>query len=622
MIRVLDKSISDKIAAGEVIERPLSAVKELVENSIDAGADNLTVEIKEGGKTYIRVTDNGSGIAPSDIRTAFLRHATSKIFREEDLDSIKSLGFRGEALASIAAVAKVEIVSRKEGEDQGVRARIEGGEFLSEEASGCPLGTTIVIRDLFFNTPARRKFLKADAQEATPIIDFISDMALGYPKHKFRLINNDKTVFASNGRGDQIQNIALLYGGDLANHLLPVAFSRDEIKIKGYVSDLNISRTNKKLQIFFVNNRVVENKELKGALEKAYEDRLPSGRNPISFISIYLPPEKTDVNIHPNKLSIKFDDEKYISGILVEAVKKSLTSLNAVPNLGGSIESPAKIQGSINMVEPAITFPEEIKILNRNRNEDENENSNEGRNEDRNIGRNEDRNEGRNEDRFGKKEIFSYISGESQNQEEIGETFNSNYQEEGKISNLIILGSLFDSYILAKDSDNIYLIDQHAAHERVLYESLTDKSKRSDPVAQNLLIPLVIDLPRTVIHFADRIKCELNNMGFETEDFGSSQYIIKTMPSGFTLTEGEKFIKEYMNEIGPGLEFESESIKDSIIMKACKGAVKAKDSLSREEMEFLLKDLEICNNPYNCPHGRPVFVKLTKHNIERLFKRI
>ncbi|MDD3169667.1 MAG: DNA mismatch repair endonuclease MutL, partial [Eubacteriales bacterium] len=332
-IMELPKHVADKIAAGEVVDRPLSIVKELVENSIDAGADSVTVEIKNGGKSYIRVTDNGSGIEKQDVTLAFKRHATSKIKSASDLDHISSLGFRGEALASIAAVSRVELITKTAGDKSGIRVKLEGGEILEKEDTGCPEGTTIIIEDLFFNTPARLKFMKPDATESTLIIDFISKMTLAYPRIRIRLINNGNILFSTAGKGDIYSNILTIYSKETGDKLIHLEEDWEEMRLEAYISAPNHSKTNRKSQIFFVNGRSISSKVMDNAVADAYLEKIFEGRYPIAFLFLQLAPEKLDVNIHPNKKEVRFENERLVRDFITDSIRRNLQTKEAIPEI-------------------------------------------------------------------------------------------------------------------------------------------------------------------------------------------------------------------------------------------------------------------------------------------------
>ena len=342
MIKLLEKKVADKIAAGEVVDRPLSVVKELVENSIDAGADAVVVEIKKGGKTYIRVSDTGCGINADEVTTAFKRHATSKITEAEDLDSIQTLGFRGEALASIAAVSRTELITKTADAKTGTSITVEGGETAGISAIGCDGGTTVIVRDLFYNVPARYKFMKSDSAEAGLITEFVSQMALAYPYIRFKLINNEAVQFLTQGRGDRYSSILTIYSKDIGKSLVPVEYENGEMKLSGYVSNVGESRNSRKNQIFFVNGRVVSSKVMDTAVKNAYKERLFMGRFPIAFLFLEVKPDTLDVNIHPNKKEIRFDDEKSVELFVTEAIKQALATKEAAPTVNIAEIKPEK----------------------------------------------------------------------------------------------------------------------------------------------------------------------------------------------------------------------------------------------------------------------------------------
>jgi DNA mismatch repair protein MutL len=592
MIQVLDKSISDKIAAGEVVERPLSIVKELLENSIDAGADSIVVEIRQGGKRYIRISDNGSGIDPYEIELAFARHATSKISKEEDLYAIHTLGFRGEALSSIAAVSKIEVLTRTLDSATGAKVQLEGGVVTEIQPAGCPLGTTMVVTDLFYNTPARLKFMKGDSSESTPIIEFVSQMALAYSHIKFRLINNDQMVFSSNGVGDAVQTIATLYGQETAENLKYFSHLEGSASVEGYVSNLNISRPNRRYQVFFVNGRAIDSRLLQESVSKAYEERLPIGRHPAAFLFLKVPPEELDVNIHPNKLQVKFREEEDISKMLIEGIRKALKTLETVPTVETQksfVTQPAAITYCFHGERKADEIPASLdeqttlkQFLAKTRREE-----------------------------AGEKE--SLVA-------EKTETMKRDLPI--SISDISIIDMVFATFILGKDEENLYLVDQHAAHERVFYEALTANYGKKEMMTQSLITPLVLDKPRIIAHLTLQIKEELHRLGFDAEEFGNSSFIIKAIPAFISLDQGETFVREYLDTVTPNSNYEDENTRRMLMTRACKSAVKAQDKLSLEEARALLKDLAQCENPYNCPHGRPVFIKLSLYEIKRMFKRV
>ena len=605
MIKVLDKNVADKIAAGEVIERPISIVKELVENALDAGADNLVVEIKNGGKTYIRVTDNGCGIPCEEVETAFLRHATSKIETASDLDAIDTLGFRGEALASIAAVTRTELVTKTDDRKSGTRLVLHGGAVILKEQTGCPDGTTIVITDLFYNTPARLKFMKTDSAESGLIIDFISQMALAYKNVKFRLINNGKILFSTLGDGNRLNTILRVYNDVDARNMVPVSFKEDGIEIEGYISTPAFSKTTRGSQIFFVNGRVVSSKVIERGVTAGYKERLFEGRYPVTYLFLHVDPHTIDVNIHPNKREVRFDHETLVTDFISRAIRDALSTKDAVVDAGNLFRnmdkkiSPSKVYERV--FEPfREKEPEKIS---------------------------------RKEDQVDIKQLLSTI--ENPASEET--STKAIHHEEGTgpsieiyepqlkpfdFSELEITGVIFDTYITAVDGSSFYLIDQHAAHERIFYEKLVGEYESSEKARQSLLVPLIINVSLAVSenHF-DWLDA-LAKMGFTIDEFGSGTFRITEIPMFMELSEAEDFVNQFIENINDSTNLSNKVVIDKLIMMSCKAAVKANDVLRMDEIRALINDLSSCINPFSCPHGRPTFIRLTHYEIEKMFKRV
>lgn len=594
MIQLLSKEVSDKIAAGEVVDRPLSIVKELVENALDAGADSLVVEIRNGGKSYIRVSDNGWGISSDEVEIAFLRHATSKIQQAEDLNHIRTLGFRGEALSSIAAVTRIELLTKRREDKTGTLLRLSGGQIIDRKPVGCPEGTTIVVEDLFYNTPARLKFLKSDAAETSVITDFMSKIALAYDQCQIRFICNGNTLFTTMGKGSRLQNILTVYDRTIQDHLLPVEWEGPDYTLRGYVSKPSFTKTSRKYQIHFVNGRVISSRLLDQAIEDAYREKMFAGRFPVAFLFLDAEPEKLDVNIHPNKKEIRFEEEDLVREFVAQAIRRGLDRPEAVP----AIEKKASREK--NFVFPVSTpeTPAEKNI--------EIKASTPIREEQVNI-----------------KNILSTIRRE----EDRKETWTVKESTElpvmaPPIEDLTILGSVFSSYILASGNQHFYLIDQHAAHERVTYEKLMIGFRRGDQRIQQLLIPFVQSLTYGERqHLEDWIQF-LNRLGYEAEEFGPNDFRITGVPAFLSLEESQDFLRYLTENIQEGADLKNSAIQEKIVARACKSSVKAGDSLKAEEMEHLIKELFLCENPYTCPHGRPTLIRLSKGEIERMFKRI
>lgn len=607
-IRQLTKLVADKIAAGEVVDRPLSIVKELVENAIDAGADSIVVEIKNGGKTYIRVTDNGSGIPKEQVELAFKRHATSKIQFSEDLEHITSLGFRGEALSSIAAVSKVELITKlniPDGEtirEGGISIKIQGGEMVEKTEIGCQEGTTIIISDLFYNTPARHKFMKPDNTESSLIIDFVSKMVLAYSNIKFRLINNQNILFSTNGKGDILSNIYTVYSKEMSNQLIHFIKEEDGVKLEAFISGPQNTKITKKNQIFFVNGRYIYSKVLESAIKDGYREKLFDGRFPTVFLFLSVKPESLDVNIHPNKKEVRFDDERRIKEFTSQAIFENLNGKAAIPQIKREnifalkeeqrqpvkTTEPIKTAESIKtikIVEPIKT----IKPLEYNTPE---------------------------------RQVYIKQLQETIVTEEIKTYEPTHRQVPFHIEEIFLLGSIFATYILGTDKDCFYLIDQHAAHERILYEKFLESYRNQDKLQQRILLPLIIQVSLSVKNDGLNWLDFLNNIGFEIEEFGDKSYRVTGIPMFMELNEGEFFLNDFFDNISENTDFSDQKRIEKIISRSCKSAVKAHDSLDMKEMEQLMIDLSICENPYSCPHGRPVFVKMTKYEIEKMFKRV
>lgn len=594
MIRLLDKKTADKIAAGEVVDRPVSIVKELVENSIDAGSTWITIEIKQGGKSYIRVTDNGLGIAEDDVETAFKRHATSKISDAKDLDSIVSLGFRGEALASICAVSRVELISKQREKRTGRRIVVEGSEILQNNPTGCPDGTTIIVKDLFYNTPARRKFLSSDSAEARRIIDFASRIALSYPDIRFNLINSTKQVFATNGKGDILSNIVNIYGADISKALIPVNMSEDNFTIKGFVSDPGSTLSSRNRQVFCINGRIVSSQIIDKAIDMAYKERLFAGRYPVAFLFIAIPPDKLDVNIHPTKKEIRFDDNTLIEDFVKEGIKQALLSKEAIPNLEISTFKNAKPDQGMQM---------DVKYAIQEAAFEYNEQSN----------------------KVDIKNVLTTLSSETDSfknveTDQAGIVISAVHPFE--FDDLIIIGSVFNTYIAAQDKENFYLIDQHAAHERIFYERLMKQHATGEKALQDLMFPMNFKVSAQVSSIEDSWINDVRGIGYDIEFFGNNTYIVRSIPAFMEMQEAEYFLNDLFNQFDDIPDLSNKSILEKIIMRACKAAVKAGDSLDSAEIKALLKQLKDCNNPYSCPHGRPVFIKLSNYEIEKMFKRV
>lgn len=636
MIKLLSKNVADKIAAGEVVDRPLSIVKELAENAIDAGATNITIEIRNGGKTYIRVTDNGSGINESEVELAFLRHATSKITTDEDLNSILTLGFRGEALSSIAAVSRVELITKTAEAKTGVSLKIHGGEVFEKSATGCPDGTTIIVSDLFYNTPARLKFMKTDATESTLIIDFISKIALAYADIKIRLINNGTIIFSTNGKGDTYSNIITVYSKAVGEGLIYISSENEKMSLDGYISRPDYSKTNRKQQIFFVNGRVISNKVMDFAVQEGYSERLFEGRYPIAYLFFKIKPELVDVNIHPNKKEVRFHQDMEVKNFIAQSIKRGLLSAQAIPQIKSnhvikdSANKSVTENASKNMTLSRPPFPEKTNPINEQvvfKQKIQEAKVNEKVVNVLNENKQEIKESEVRQEQVDIKNVLSTLAKEQEDlnykPDEVLETASIELAPvESFFKKLTITGNIFNTYITATDDSCFYLIDQHAAHERIFYEQLLKQYKCEEKIHQTILTPIMVEVSYSIKSTESSWVQILRNMGFEIEPFGAKAYVVKEIPIFMDLSEAQNMVNYFLENIAENIDIENEAKVNKIITKACKSAVKANDILSMAECKRLLEDLAKCENPYSCPHGRPTFIKMTKYEVEKMFKRV
>ena len=647
MIRILDEFIADKIAAGEVIERPLSIVKELIENSIDAGSSQIVIEIKNGGKSYIRVTDNGSGIVSDEIELAFERHATGKISKLSDLDHINTLGFRGEALASITAISRLTVYSKTADSELGTKLKMQGGTTVSIEKTGMNTGTTMVVEDVFYNTPARRKFMKSDAAEATVIIDMIQKIAIYYSHIAFRLINNKQTIIATPGTGDMLTTIQSIYPS--YRELIEI----DGDYVHGFISDPGSTKSNKRGQIFFVNGRYISSSTIEKGIIKGYGDRIFSG-HPICILFIEVNPETIDVNIHPNKKEIKFLHEEDIVKDIENAIKRVINSENTIPSAMGlrsegtfdtkassavdittsnaerlssetyqdnSLKSDEKKSTQVDiksflasktrvsditdtytpdgLAESTQNCTDTDSVKGGFEEANHNNNTSNANNNDVKI------NDNAKDNAIIKKQI-AIIAPNVQ-------TFD--------FDSLVYKGYLFDTYIIMQSTDIAYLIDQHAAHERIMYERFITVYNNSEHVSQPMLMPFSIETSSDV-YAAERFWMDdLARLGFDIDDFGNNTFIVRGIPTYMDRGEAELFIHTYIEDPESRSDRGNTTVIDKLIMRSCKAAVKGNNKLSTMEIEELIKQLSNCVNPFSCPHGRPTFIRFTLSEISRAFKR-
>ena len=619
-INLLDRSVSDKIAAGEVIERPVSIVKELVENSIDAESDSIVVEIKKGGHDYIRVTDDGIGIEKNEIEKAFVRHATSKIESESDLENLITLGFRGEALASISAVTRMDVVSKTSDEKTGIRLNIHAGDIISKSQVGCPDGTTMIIRDLFFNTPARLKFMKSESSDTSQITTFMSNIAVGFPEISFRYVVNGKIVFTTDGKGNLNDTIIQVYNHNDFQNLIEIKDEIPGLKIRGFISRPSINRNTRKLQIYLVNGRVIESKIIDAAIEEGYRERLFEGRFPIAFLLLELDPKAIDVNIHPNKKVIKFDDEKKVKEFIADAIHAAITSADSVPRPISENTLSEKLDQSPISTSNSVQYDIE-----------ESDNSRDDyfvdvyAKPDQNSTKQMSLTSILREEGIARENSSESIKNEiSQESEDLLYKFDMVQKDEIPWEDVRPIGVVFATYILATDDVYFYIIDQHAAHERIYYEKFVTNyidEGHSGSTTQLLAVGIVIDLTPQEESLIENKMSILQSLGFEIENFGPGSVIIRGVPDFMNMEEAEIFARNVIEDTDENADVRNQVAIDKLITKSCKSAVKANDYLTDEEVSNLLSTLRNCKNPYSCPHGRPTIIKFSKYEMERMFKR-
>ena len=633
-INVLPKEIYQLIAAGEVVERPSSVVKEMIENSLDAGAKNITLEIKNGGSTYIRITDDGCGIERDDVRKVFISHATSKISKKDDLNSIGTLGFRGEAMASISAVSKVELLTKAENEEIGTRYEIAGGEELEFDDAGCPNGTTIVVRDIFFNTPARMKFLKKDVTEGNQVAGIVDRMAISHPEISFRFIRDGKQVLVTSGNGDLKSTVYSVLGKEMSDSLMSVDYSFNDMRITGFVSKPTASRKSRAGQYFYINNRIVKSKTAMAALEQAYKNTIMVGRFPACVLNIELNPAQVDVNVHPAKTEVRFANEKPIFDLVYYAVKTAIENDRTVKEVEFK-ENPIYRQESKNVYQnndnksfqAKFDFfkkkdePPSQQVIKTKPREDFWQV--EAPKPEYKIARDEkpkarvDINI-----EYEEPEEISTAKSEDAHREQNFEkvVITDEKDNENIIPNFKLIGEAFKTYLIVEIENELYFIDKHAAHERMNFERFRAQATVE---TQMLLAPVVVNLTKDeFIAISENVEL-IKKCGFELEEFGESQIIVRAIPS---LVDGDS-VKDLMLEIAQKLlEHKTDILPDKIDWiyhsASCRGAVKAGDYTSRQEQEMFVKKLLSMPNIRFCPHGRPVFIKMSKYDIEKQFGRV
>ncbi len=660
-IQVLDQITIDKIAAGEVIERPASIVKELVENSIDAKAASVTVEIQDGGISLIRVTDNGSGIEREDIRNAFLRHSTSKIRKVEDLAHIASLGFRGEALSSISAVTRTELITKTKEDTFGTRYVIEGGVEQSLEDAGAPDGTTFLVRQLFYNVPARRKFLKTPMTEAGHVQDLLMRLALSHPEVAFTFINNGQTKMRTSGNGKLKDVIYSIYGREAAANLIELDYSMDGLVMKGYLGKPVITRGNRNFENYFVNGRYVKNAMLSKAIEDAYKDFLMQHKFPFVVIHFQVDGEKIDVNVHPTKMEMRFQRQQDVYNIVYEGVHRTLLEPELIPQ----VEAPApKVISQPKSESPFLLKPKTAPQPMEKKPEEKEEPHDEAyfmkkmkervlsyhqRNSSAEVAKKEQifrpqAQAERIKDALARaKEVEKQPQKQAEEQPElIRETpvyetkpvteekaeqlnlFEEHLLKREKKAEYKLIGQVFETYWLGEFENSLYIIDQHAAHERVLYERTLKEMKNREFTAQYLSPPIILSLSMQEAQVLNENMDRFTRIGFEIEPFGGEEYAVRAIPDNLFGIAKKELLLEMLDDLTDGIStsMTPELIDEKVASMSCKAAVKGNNRLSAQEADALIGELLLLENPYHCPHGRPTIIAMTQRELEKKFKRI
>lgn len=630
-INVLDKNTIDKIAAGEVVDRPSSIVKEMLENAIDAKSTAITVEIKEGGISFIRITDNGEGIAKEDIRNAFMRHATSKINAVEDLLSIHSLGFRGEALSSIAAVSQVECISKTPNELIGIRYCIEGGEEKAMEEVGAPAGTTFIIRNLFYNTPARRKFLKTAATEASYISSIVERIALSHPDVSIRFINNSQTKLHTSGNAKLKDIIYSIYGRDICSNVLEIDEAALNMHITGYVGKPIISRGNRNNMIYFINGRYIKSKIIYSAIEEAYKPYLMQHNYPFCILHFEIDSSLIDVNVHPSKMELRFENPMDVYNFFFQAVRNVIAKRELIPEVTDS-DIPVKNKEKItvkSMEKTVVKPPEpfEIKRIEEEKKEiteskDISESSfiRETSVYDNSKSPESVKEPDKTNNHTDASQTESIIKVEDTKQIDL---FNNQFLSEKERVKHKMIGQLFDTYWLIEYDNNLYIIDQHAAHEKVLYEKTMKQFRNKEFTSQQLNPPIILTLTMAEAELLERFMDNFTELGYEIESFGGKEYAVRAVPDNLYAIGSEVLLRSLIDNLSENsTNIKSDLITEKIASMSCKAAVKGNNRLSFDEADALIEQLLSLDNPYNCPHGRPTIISMSKYEIEKKFKRI
>lgn len=654
-IHVLDDATIDKIAAGEVVERPASVVKELVENAMDAGARAVTVEIKEGGIEFIRVTDDGDGIEHNQVRNAFMRHATSKITSVSDLMCLNSMGFRGEALSSIAAVAKVELVTKTKSAVTGTRFCLEGAQETAFEEVGAPDGTTFIVRNLFFNTPVRRKFLKTAMTEASYITDLLEHMALSRPEISFKYVINGQMKFYTNGDGDLRAIIYRIFGRDIANEMMAFHAVDGDVVLDGFLGNTALNRANRNFENYFINRRYIKSKILSKAIEEGYQSYMMQHRYPFCVLHITVLPESVDVNVHPTKMEVRFSDQNGIYKLIAENIARFLSQQEMIPQASlGKDEKPSQKESDTKKPQAPEPFEKNRRLADTEYAADT-----------ANILQEDS---GYNKPRYDKNEDF-FVDNRTKPQQPVPQNVNETSQAQQTFGKILgtppkdndpsnrgiikakdkiiiekpeqlnffdeklltreakqeyrIVGQVFDTYWIIEYRDKMLLIDQHAAHEKVKYEQILKKAESNEVYTQTLTPPVVISVTPKEADLINSYERYFSELGFEIEDFGMNAFAIRGVPLDLFSNNIEELFEEILTQMSESpIKGMPQIIREKIASMACKAAVKGNHSLSLAEADRLIEQLLELDNPYNCPHGRPTIITMSKYEVEKKFKRI
>ena len=588
-VHVLDDNTINKIAAGEVVERPASVIKELVENAIDAKADRIEVEIMAGGISFMRVSDNGIGMSREDAEKAILRHATSKIVQVDDLQAIATLGFRGEALPSIASVSRFNLQTRQAGAELGTEIKITGGKTTEIGVAGCNLGTTIRVEDLFFNTPARKKFLKTNNTESGRINEFIIKLAISHPEIAFKLINNNKSSLATPGRGDLKETLQSLYGASVGQSLLPLEFEDEDIKLWGFVSKPSAIRSSRSWQTFIVNGRIIASRAIAKAIDNAYHALIPKSGYPLIALNIEVPQHTIDVNVHPQKTEMKFEDEGRIFKAVYKAVLDAVRPKGQAGQLGQLAAQADHVQQHVekglqelNFGQPVMNFPLREE-----------------------------------------KPAMTWQEGTiALAQDKSVKSVQSVVDEEEKLptAGMIPIGQVDDTYIIAQDGDSLYIVDQHAAHERVLFDRFSAQAEHIP--SPQLLVHLILDFSTHESQIIEENLELLAGLGFGLEPSGPNQFRLMEVPADVPSSQAEEFIREVLASMEELHRPTAAELRQAVLATtACKAAIKAGFKLNYRQMEILLQELNDTAMPYTCPHGRPTIIKFSSDELAKMFKR-